>query len=142
ICCVAKWETRPRRLCDVNGVLLIGEMPATKASLAFHPLTGIGRVRPVAITREDGSYRLTTYAHNDGAPEGDYGVTVVWPDDSIPFDECEGHDPAIHDRLRGFYASPTSTTLRATVRSGANRIDLRTQDVERVLEEWESRSSP
>lgn len=67
------------------------------------------------MTRRDGSFELTTYAMNDGAPEGDYKVTVTWPDESMPVDECECLDPILHDRLSGKHANPETTELLVTI---------------------------
>jgi hypothetical protein len=34
--------------------------------------------KPFGKVGEDGTFTLTTYAENDGAPEGEYGVTIDW----------------------------------------------------------------
>jgi hypothetical protein len=56
--------------------------PAADALVVFHPTDPafekqIGG-KPLATVRPDGSYTMTTYAPDDGAPEGEYGVTVEW----------------------------------------------------------------
>ncbi|MFO0844252.1 MAG: hypothetical protein U0797_17960 [Gemmataceae bacterium] len=109
----------------VEGKLLVGGRPAANARLAFHPLGGgaSGARVPVATTWEHGTFRLTTYASGDGAPAGEYAVTVVWPDDSLALDECA--DPVAHDRLAGSYSDPARTTLRVTIRPGRNEVPLR-----------------
>ena len=78
----------------------------------------------MAITQLDGSFELTTYAMHDGAPEGEYRVTVTWPDDSMPEDECECVDVLQHDRLSGKYADPQTTSLLVTVLPRENHLNL------------------
>lgn len=109
----------------VAGKLLVADRPAVNARLAFHPAGGsLGGVYPVGVAGADGRFRLTTYTTDDGAPEGEYVVTVLWPNDTFPADECEIVNPANHDRLGGLYLDPAKSELRATVRSGHNTITL------------------
>lgn len=107
----------------VGGKLLVADRPAANARLAFHPVGG-GGLRPVGVTGPDGGFALTTYSSGDGAPEGEYVVTVLWPNDTLPADECEIVNPANHDRLGGLYLDPAKSELRATVRPGRNEITL------------------
>ena len=109
----------------VWGTLTVGGRPAANAMVAFHRLDrpGSRAALPVASTGPDGSYRLTTRAAGDGAPAGRYAVTVVWPDDSRPRDECE--HIAEHDRFEGRYADPAGSPWRVTVGPGGNVVPLR-----------------
>src|SRR5262245_30863632 len=82
-------------LCPVEGRLLVSGIPAANAHVTFHPIEGAaGTALSVGRTGPDGSFRLTTFAAGDGAPAGEYVVTVVWPNDSIPRDECV--EPTTH----------------------------------------------
>ncbi|WP_165071438.1 transthyretin-like family protein [Paludisphaera rhizosphaerae] len=110
----------------VAGTLTVNGQPAANAMIAFHPLDRAGSpaVLSVASTGPDGAYRLTTYTAGDGAPAGEYAVTIVWPDDSKPWDECE-EDLVTHDRFQGRYADPTRSPWRVIVRPGANEAPLR-----------------
>lgn len=109
----------------VVGKLTVGGQSAAYAFLAFHPLAegGAGARLAVGTAAADGTFRLTTFAAGDGAVAGEYAVTVVWPDTSIPRDECA--DPVAHDRLNGQFANSTKTPLRATVRPGPNEVSLK-----------------
>jgi hypothetical protein len=117
----------PRRVKvhPVQGKLLVGGQPAADAKVAFHPIGQAGPLArlPVATTAADGSYRLMTYVSGDGAPAGEYAVTVVWPDSSQPHDECA--DGVAHDRLKGRYADPDRSPLRVTVVPDENEVPLR-----------------
>jgi hypothetical protein len=108
----------------VQGQAFKGSQPLVGAIIALHPLGGEDkedRTRPNGTVADDGSFQLTTYRPNDGAPEGEYAVTVIWLDkprgsELIGGGESRG-TPA--DRLKGAYATPATTKLRATVKSGS-----------------------
>src|SRR5262245_40432993 len=52
------------------------------ALVVFHPKHPAFEKRvggkPFARVKEDGTFTLTTFQPDDGAPEGEYGVTVDW----------------------------------------------------------------
>jgi len=129
--------------CTVLGVLLAclacsgGLKPARgKVTYKGQPIKGAVVVfvprdarsnphRPSGVTGEDGSYSLTT-GTREGAPAGEYVVTVTWTEVkdkprkgkvSMADEEAE-----IRDRLKGRYADPATSTLRATVKGGSNTI--------------------
>jgi hypothetical protein len=72
-----------------------------------------------ALVDADGSFTLSSYAANDGAPIGEYVVTVAWPD---PFRDANGNPGP--NRLPEIYSRPESSTLRAQVKTGANEISF------------------
>lgn len=110
----------------VEGTVLVGGRPADNVRVMFHPLSGGDTpVYPVGVSWAGGTFQLTTMKPGDGAPAGEYAVTVLWPDPSNPMDECGCPDPAAHDRLRGQYLDPAKTTLRATIQPGRNEVVLR-----------------
>lgn len=110
----------------VAGRVEVSDRPAGNAHIAFHAIDRerAGGTCPVAISKSDGTFALMTYAADDGAPEGEYVVTVTWPNDSMPLDECECPEPSRHDRLGGLYSDARTSELRATVRPGQNEIAL------------------
>ena len=112
-------EDRPA-VQPVCGRLVVGGLPAAHARLALHPADRRAGPFPVAVTGPDGTFRLMTYSVDDGAPAGEYVVTLSWPNDSIPIDECG--DPNAHDRLAGYYLDPARSPLRVTIRPGPNNI--------------------
>ncbi|MFO0928586.1 MAG: hypothetical protein U0736_16450 [Gemmataceae bacterium] len=104
--------------------MTVSGQPAGHVRVALHPL-GNGAahgLRPVATTQADGSFRLTTYVAGDGAPPGEYAVTLIWPDESLPIDECV---ELVHDRLKGRYSDPATTPLRITIRPEPTFVPLR-----------------
>lgn len=111
----------------VEGKLDVLGRPAGNAHVALHHADKdrIGGLCPTGITRPDGTFEVTTYSSGDGAPEGEYVVTVVWPNEAaMSLEECCA-DPVRHDRFCGMYLDPAKSPLRATVRPGPNGITLR-----------------
>lgn len=108
---------------EAHGTLTVNGVPVSNASLAFHRADGDSAAAcPVGITDDDGAFALTTFRANDGAPPGEYVVTLLWHDASKPVDECECIDPTQHDLLRGCYADAKTSELRATIRREANEL--------------------
>ena len=119
----------------VKGRLFIGNTVAANVRIGFHPVDPMksqGR-SAVGLTRLDGSFELTTYKIDDGAPEGDYTVTAIWLDEStMPIDECECVNTLQHDRFGAKYADPQKTELMATVKpQNINEVNLCVEAVER-----------
>ena len=105
-------------------VLFRQTTPADGAFVVFHPanpdLEKKMGGRPFGYVKEDGTVSLTTYQEGDGAPEGEYGVTVVWEmkgegKAGLAF---EGGGVAASDKLEGRYGNPTAPKIKATVKSG------------------------
>jgi hypothetical protein len=118
-CCWVGCSSRPALDADrkpvhsVKGKVLVAGKPAAGAFVLFVPLnepSGSPVPRPRAETGEDGSFELFTYDEKDGAPVGDYKVTIRWP----------GSEES--DRLQGRYADAAATKLRAKVTEGANEL--------------------
>jgi hypothetical protein len=109
---------------SVSGKVLVDGEPATRAEITLHPLDPLHKkddktVRPFAVVDPDGSFRLSTYETCDGAPAGEYAVTVVWP--SFTTDPLGEETPG-PDRLRKRYADARRSAFRATIREGDNQL--------------------
>jgi 3',5'-cyclic AMP phosphodiesterase CpdA len=126
-------ENLKRTVTDEEGVIVYNRKPTHPASgkvlLNGSPLVG-GYVTfyatdpkdakkavhtADAVTEPDGSFALSTYKAFDGAPEGEYKVTVVLRE---PFFEPSGKLGP--NRLPERYATAAATELTATVKSGSN----------------------
>jgi hypothetical protein len=95
--------------------------PAAGALVVFHPVEADAEptLRPVAYVDEEGNFELTTYEQGDGAPLGEYAITVEWREKpATPFSA----DKEGKDRLRGKYANPAASKLRFTVDGGAEHV--------------------
>ena len=99
----------------VAGQVLDGEdKPAAGALVVFHPVEAgdPNAVKPLAYVDDVGKFALTTYDQGDGAPEGEYVVTIEWrPRNPNPF----APDKEGPDRLRGRYSDPKTSQLRFRV---------------------------
>ena len=123
-CC----SCRPRAeqpLSPVTGRVLVNRQPAERALVVFHPIGDANAVRPHGEVGPDGSFTLSTYGVNDGAPAGDYRVTVEWWLAS----GRRGDDSPPANRLPARYASPQSSGLTAHV--GAGPTELRSFELTR-----------
>jgi hypothetical protein len=86
--------------------------PLTGATVLFHPVVEDPNDvnLPTAHVDESGSYSLTTYVQGDGAPPGEYAVTILWvPQKKNPL------GTQAPDRLKGRYANPAKSKIRFTV---------------------------
>jgi hypothetical protein len=75
---------------------------------------------PHGVVEPDGTFRIGTYADGDGAPEGEYTVTIAWPETRT---DPKTRDEVSADRLEGRYADPMKSRLTVTVRNGENRLE-------------------
>jgi hypothetical protein len=106
-----------------HGKVLVKGQPAEGAKVTFYPavpeVDGKKVPPPNATTEANGEYHLGTYKLDDGAPAGDYKVSVVWlqappPNAQGIFDQ--------KDRLGGRYANPEQSKLTAHVEKGGGEI--------------------
>jgi hypothetical protein len=95
----------------VHGKVRVGGEPAAEAFVEFHPAEG--NPAPAWIVGQvdgEGNFALSTYVSGDGAPEGEYIVTITWKKRGGPLNEFSGPD-----RLKGRYADPKTSKLRFRV---------------------------
>jgi hypothetical protein len=107
----------------VHGQVMIEGKPAARALVAFHPVGATGReaVHPAGQADEKGNFTLTTFAAGDGAPPGEYQVTVVC---LVPTKVRNRNDDETVTRnvLPARYAKAETSQLRATVAKGDNTL--------------------
>ena len=103
----------------VQGTVLLDGKPVAHAFVVFHPLgnTGPGDLHPRAQADQDGTFVLSTYESDDGAPAGEYRVTVQKY--KAPTDSDNGPPTNL---LPGRYAKPDSSKLNARVQDGQNDL--------------------
>ena len=107
-----------RTVYPVKGKIIYSGESLEGAVIAFHPADAKsdGPV-PYGVIQRDGSFQLSTYGPNDGAPAGSYRVTVTL--DIIPENgEREDAYPSGPQR----YASLDTTDLTAEVPSGGGEL--------------------
>ena len=113
----------------VTGTVLVDDKPAEGVQVIFIPVEGSDefmRERPAGYSGPDGTFQLTTFGTDDGAPAGDYQVMLRWfvaNPQSAPAerDDRQARAPT-PDRLGGRYANPEQTGLKATIPRGGGEI--------------------
>jgi len=105
----------------VKGVIKTKQgQPCAKALVVFHPLekARLNDPKPLAIAEDSGEFTVRTFANDDGAVPGDYGVTVVWPGEASGKSDFslsgEGGSSGA-DRLGGKYGNPKDPKIKVTI---------------------------
>jgi hypothetical protein len=103
----------------VSGELFVRGQAAAGAVIRLYAINDLflERLCPHAVVEQDGSFRLTTYNSDDGAPDGDYALTVTWPAPPKPGQE-EGPD-----RFNGRFANRHQPVRKITVSPGSNVLE-------------------
>ena len=109
----------------VRGQVFVAGKPAEEALVVFHPVedTDPPALRPSARVQADGSFTLRSYdpktcpTPKDGAPAGEYRVTVTW----VPANYTEYRN-VLPDKLQGRYSDPKTSGLRAVVKGEPNEL--------------------
>lgn len=114
----------------VSGKVLNGGKPAAGVQVVLHPLGNAAAksaaLYPNGVTDENGQFRLTSYAAEDGAPNGEWAVTLSWPDDSLPAkmkEELLSNGDSLPDRLKGRYATPDKSKWRITISDDTTELE-------------------
>ena len=112
-------ETRPTQY-PVSGSVTFQGKPAVGAVVVLHRLgdSAVSLV-PTGEVGDDGHFRIGTRAGGDGAPTGEYAVTVTWP--RTRKDRQTG-DEIVEDRLEGRFHSAKESRFKITVVEGENSI--------------------
>lgn len=115
------------RLNPVEGQVLFKDKPAAGVVVTFHPSVdadSLKTVRPVAMTGEDGKFKLMTGPDN-GARAGGYTVTFIWPQEVSPKGKggSLGERPESVDRLKGAYVNAATSSFKAQIKDGANQLE-------------------
>jgi hypothetical protein len=87
--------------------------PAKMGSVVFEQTGTTKPISCIGPIKSDGTYKVEVDENTSGAPPGDYKVTVLIND--------EAGKPLIDPK----YATPDSTPLAYTVKSGTNTFDIK-----------------
>jgi hypothetical protein len=98
------------------GTVTINGQPPKNAIITLHPKgepVDIRHSKPYAMIDSNGRYKLQTYKLADGAPAGDYAMTLHWLVDRTK--------PS-PDRLGGIYHNPDNPLMELTIVKGKNQL--------------------
>jgi hypothetical protein len=76
-------------------------------------------ILPSSRVGADGSFTLSSYVSGDGAPAGQYLVTVDWLGTK---EEANPKTGVLPNKLPSRYSDPKTSTLHAEVREGTNEL--------------------
>jgi hypothetical protein len=125
LCCLScsssKSEFNP-----VQGKVLYKDQPLAGATVTFHPKgkTDLQTIRPVGLTKEDGSFALNT-GPDAGAPAGQYIVTFICSEvvgQQGDKKVISSRPPETRDRLQGAYADAQTSTFQVEIKIGPNQL--------------------
>jgi hypothetical protein len=104
----------------VSGRVEFENQAASGAFLVFHPVGKDGPevVRPSALVKPDGTFTATTYEAGDGAPEGEYAVTVEWRKLIVNGADAEAGPNVVPAR----YGRPETSPIKVTVAGTPNAL--------------------
>jgi len=111
---------------ETAGQVTVNGVPAKGAIVRFYPVSpqadANSPVVPAGVVQEDGTFQLTSYKSNDGAPEGEYHVTLIWPDPKLLSPQLStSEDPP--DRLKNRFAKPERSTIKVRIAAGENHLE-------------------
>lgn len=103
----------------VQGAIQFRGQPAHGAFVLLHPKNAAAGVpNPRATVAQDGSFVVSTFDGNDGAPEGDYIVTVQWYRPVKQGNDLVGGPNVLPAR----YASPRTSDVIVHIAAGENQL--------------------
>jgi hypothetical protein len=112
-------------LYPVRGQVFVAGKPAANAFIVLHPLsvTASDAPRPRGRVDEQGNFVVGTQSADDGAPPGEYAVTIQWFDNRRAKEGDDRGPNASSDLLRGRYSNPSHPkALRVRVEPRANEL--------------------
>jgi hypothetical protein len=122
-CSEAAPEVERIAVVPATGTIVIKSSPAAGARVRLHPVdTALAKrgLYPEGIADVAGKFALSTYVAGDGAPPGEYRVSVTWPDAAFQPKTGAQREALLEgaekpDRLKGRYSDPAKSGLRMTI---------------------------
>jgi hypothetical protein len=103
----------------VSGKVTFANEVPVGAQISLVPLNRQeGGIASRGVVQQDGTFKISTYEKEDGAPPGEYVVVVQW----FKFVSGDGGSGAGPNVLPVKYASPETSPLKVTVKEGSNEL--------------------
>jgi hypothetical protein len=108
---------------EVRGQVFTNDRPAAHALVTFHPIDDNRpeAVHPTATVEDNGNFSLTSFTAGDGAPAGEYRVTIVRY--LAVKSRTNGEDYETRNFLPDRYAKLETSELRVTVTKSKNELE-------------------
>jgi hypothetical protein len=108
----------------VKGKVMIDGQPMAGATVLFYPTQdfpkGSAQQRPRAVAGDDGTFQVSTYDNNDGAPAGEYRVTISWKGDTQGLNNEQQAD--LPEKAPETVLHARTSKLRVEVKNGDNSL--------------------
>lgn len=106
----------------VKGKLLVDGQPADGATITLNPQGDfpLKNAAPTATVKSDGTFAVNLYGNGDGAPAGNYVVTVQWFKLVKDPNGASGRGPNV---LPAHYATPEKSPVKIVVKEGPNQLE-------------------
>lgn len=114
-------EAKPARtpVFPIKGTITFKGQPMPGALVALHPKTPVaGTPSPRANVTKDGAFEVSTYDGGDGAPAGDYTLTVLWYKQVKNGSDIIAGPNVIPQK----YAKAETSDLNISVKEGVNEL--------------------
>ena len=113
------------KLYPVTGKVLLNDKPTEGAMVVLYAQNPASDLKqpPTAIVKADGTFAVGTLKPEDGAPPGNYKVTILWypPDAGVRMVETGVASPSL---LPSVYGDPNSSGLQIQVKEGPNEVPV------------------
>jgi hypothetical protein len=121
----------------VRGRVVHGGKGVPRAVIIFHPSEELaeqaGKMKPFAYADDEGNFQLKTYVDGDGAPPGDYRVSIIArssPGGRRPAKDAPvGEQPTVGAAVRippeisNKYGNVDTSGIQVTVHEGENDLE-------------------
>ena len=110
-------DPNARPVTPVQGTITFRGKPIPDATVRFHPASPVSDGKPLVIPRghvdDRGEFVVSTYRAGDGAPAGEYQLSVSWQGSLAGVDEEE--EDRLKELLPRKYCSPETSQLTFAV---------------------------
>ncbi len=105
-----------KQVFPLKGTVLVDGAAVEGIQITLHDKAGLDKAMPTfpqGVTDAQGNVVISTYAENDGAPQGEYAVTYVWKEFNVLSRSYSGND-----KLNKKYSEPATTPFKVTIGPG------------------------
>jgi hypothetical protein len=113
-----------RPVFPVHGQVLYEDKPTPEALVIFHPVNDPDprAPRPIARVAADGGFSPTTYKAGDGAPVGEYNVTITWVKEVDNQNVAKEDQKPPQNLLPDRYGKAETSGLRVQIKAERNEL--------------------